>query len=99
MLGSNRYDITRLGNLISEHINYNSDSAGIELSNMIIDGEDFIDAIENIRSEIEDYEVMFNKERYKKKEMINELEKILGTKTGSFPDKIRHILKKYSTED
>jgi|SRR3989344_5737378 len=95
MVESRKYDTNKLADLIEQYIKNDSGSAGIEISNMIIEGEDLIDALDNIEYAKIDHKKKLKEEIEQRKNLINDLEKLLGAKQGSFPDKIREIIKQY----
>ena len=95
MVESRKYDTNKLADLIEQYIKNDSGSAVIEISNMIIEGEDLIDALDNIEYTKIDHKKKLKEEIEQRKNLINDLEKLLGAKQGSFPDKIREIIKQY----
>ena len=48
-----RYSILKLEELIRDHVNKKNSAAKVELANMVVDGEDLIDALDNFDLETE----------------------------------------------
>jgi hypothetical protein len=97
-IGSSGYDITRLSNLVSNYVNYESASARAILSDMILDGADLVDALDNAKLDMERDSNEYEQLEEDHKELTNKLESLIKGKEGIFIDKIKNILQEYKVE-
>lgn len=86
----------KLKSLIEDYFHPNSRNSGfaeILLSNMVIDGENLIYILKNLKSENEKEikEIEDNSERYET--LKDNLESLIKGREGSFVDKIKSIIK------
>ena len=94
-----RYSANKIGKLIQDYIEDKSSTAELEISNMIIDGENLADGLKYLRSHYLKIQKENEDELVTKENLISDLEEILGTKEGEFPDKIREIIKIYLVKE
>lgn len=113
-IGSPRYDNVKMIRLIEDYFDNDveniSSYAEVELRNMVMEGEDIIDAINYIKDQIDEQnEILEDKiERYsnrikeyhkiirelKKPTLAKNLESLIKGKEGPFIEKIKELLKK-----
>ncbi len=74
--GSLRYDIIVLSKLMRNYVNYESASSRERLSNMILEGSDVIDALDNAVLDKEEYEEAYEELEEKYKELEEENDKL-----------------------
>jgi len=97
-IGSSGYDITRLSNLISSYVNSESASARAMLSDMILDGADLVDALDDAKLDMERDSTDYEQLEEDHKELTNKLESLIKGKEGPFVEKIKNILQEYKIE-
>lgn len=90
---SQRYNITRLANLIKEYYEYESGKAASEIYNMNIEGDELIDALDTARINLEVNTTQYEELEEKHKTLRYNLEKLIKGKEGKFIEKIKDFLK------
>ena len=97
-IGSRTYDLTRLSNLVSNYVNYESASSRAILSDMVIEGSDIIDALDNIGLDMEIDSNKYDQLEEDYRELTNKLESLIKGKEGPFIEKIKDLIKEHKLE-
>jgi hypothetical protein len=106
-IGSARYDAIKLGDLLKLYVEYDDGSAKSELSNMLIEGVDLVDALDyallDLEHDSKGYKKLerifktqrksFLEERENYHNLIENIKELVKGKEGSFVEKIKNILK------
>ncbi|HLD38296.1 MAG TPA: hypothetical protein VJA20_02555 [Candidatus Nanoarchaeia archaeon] len=91
------WEVIKLSEEIRRYVIKGDDCAGLELRNQIINGEDLVEALYSLKSEIIDgYEQKVEKkEDGQTDKLINNLEGIIKGKEGTIVDKFKKIIDEY----
>ena len=91
------WEVIKLSEEIRRYVIKGDDCAGLELRNQIINGEDLVEALYSLKSEIIDgYEQKIEEKENKQiDKLINNLEGIIKGKEGTIVNELKKVIDEY----